>query len=252
MLFKLNGLVLKQRNIGEHDRILVLLTKEKGVVEVCARGVKRMRSPLAGGCMPLCYSEFCLFEGRKYITVDAATPIRNFYHLRLDPEKLALGEYFCDLASVLTPESESAWPMLRLLLNTLALLEDDRRQPLLLKAIFELRSAAIAGFMPDLVACSGCGAFEEKQMYFFPQDSCLLCGNCKAAHAREGQGGVLLRPAVLKAMRQILYADEEKLFSFSLKGDSLKQLDRITERYLWIHTGLQSRALSVYRALQAP
>ncbi len=54
MLEKLNGLVLKQRNIGENDRILVLLTKEKGVLEVCARGVKRMRSPLAAGCMPLC------------------------------------------------------------------------------------------------------------------------------------------------------------------------------------------------------
>ncbi len=250
MLFKLNGLVLKQRNIGENDRILVLLTKEKGVLEVCARGVKRMRSPLAAGCMPLCYSEFCLFEGKKYITVDAATPIRNFYQLRLDPEKLALGEYFCDLASVLTPEAESAWPMLRLLLNTLALLEDDRRQPVLLKAIFEFRSAAIAGFMPDLIGCSGCGIFESEQMYFLPQDSCLLCGNCKAAHPQQGQGGVLLRPAVLKAMRQILYADEDKLFSFSLKGESLKQLDRLTERYLLIHTGLQSRALSVYRALQ--
>ena len=189
MLFKLNGLVLKQRNIGENDRILVLLTKEKGVLEVCARGVKRMRSPLAAGCMPLCYSEFCLFEGKKYITVDAAAPIRNFYQLRLDPEKLALGEYFCDLASVLTPESESAWPMLRLLLNTLALLEDDRRQPVLLKAIFEFRSAAIAGFMPDLIGCSGCGIFEGEQMYFLPQDSCLLCGNCKAAHPQQGQGG---------------------------------------------------------------
>lgn len=74
MLEKLNGLVLKQRNIGENDRMLVLLTKEKGVLEVCARGVKRMRSPLAAGCMPLCYSEFCLFEGKKYITVDAAHP----------------------------------------------------------------------------------------------------------------------------------------------------------------------------------
>ena len=39
---------------------------------------------------------------------------------------------------------------------------------------------------------------------------------------------------------------------FVRRKDSLKQLDRITERYLWIHTGLQSRALSVYRALQAP
>ena len=154
------------------------------------------------------------------------------------------------MASVLTPEAESAWPMLRLLLNTLALLEDDRRQPVLLKAIFEFRSAAIAGFMPDLIGCSGCGIFESEQMYFLPQDSCLLCGNCKAAHPQQGQGGVLLRPAVLKAMRQILYADEDKLFSFSLKGESLKQLDRLTERYLLIHTGLQSRALSVYRALQ--
>lgn len=250
MLFKLNGLVLKQRNIGEHDRILVLLTRERGVLEVCARGVKRMRSPLAAGCMPLCYSEFCLFEGKKYITVDAATPIRNFYHLRLDAEKLALGEYFCDLASQLTPESESAWPMLRLLLNTLALLEDDRRQPVLLKAIFEFRSAAIAGFMPDLVGCSGCGKYEDERMYFLPQDSCLLCESC--AHSAQKGGGVALRPAVLKAMRQILYADEDKLFSFSLKGESLKQLDRITQRYLLIHTGLESRALSVYRSLRAP
>lgn len=94
MLEKLNGLVLKQRNIGENDRMLVLLTKEKGVLEVCARGVKRMRSPLAAGCMPLCYSEFCLFEGKKYITVDAATPHPQLLPAPAGPGKAGPGGVF--------------------------------------------------------------------------------------------------------------------------------------------------------------
>ena len=40
------------------------------------------------------------------------------------------------------------------------------------------RSAAIAGFMPDLVACAGCGCYTAPQMCFYPNEGTLYCADC--------------------------------------------------------------------------
>ena len=48
-------------------------------------------------------------------------------------------------------------------------------------------------------------------------------------------------------MRHIIYAEDAKLFQFNLKGDSLKQLEFITENYVLIQTEQRFKALDVYR-----
>lgn len=252
MLIKTQGLVLKQRSIGENDRILVILSRDRGIIEVSARGVKRMRSPLAAGSQVLCYSEFCIFQGKKYDTLDSAEVLHSFYDLRLDVTRLSLATYFCDLTHYLSPQPENAWSSLRLLLNTLSLLEQQKRDMTLLKAIFELRMMSLSGFMPDLVGCCACGEYEKEGMYFLPVEARLLCTDCFEQKARvPGVRENLLKytatPPVLHAMRHILYSDEEKLFRFQLKGDSLKQLEFICENYVLIQTDQRFRSLDVYR-----
>ncbi|MBC8610174.1 Recombination protein O [uncultured Ruminococcus sp.] len=247
MLLKTQGLVLKQRNIGENDRILVLLTKDYGIMEVSARGVKRMKSPLAGGCQLLSYSEFCIFQGKKYDTVNSAEVIHSFYNIRLDVAKLSLATYFCDLTNYLSPQKDSSWVSLRFLLNTLALLEDDKREMELLKCIFELKMLSFSGFMPNLVCCADCQAYETDPMYFLPIEAKLICADCIEKYKNSGLLKYTLTPPVLYAMRHIIYAEDAKLFQFNLKGDSLKQLEFITENYVLIQTEQRFKALDVYR-----
>jgi len=250
---KTKGMVLSHRNIGENDRILTVLTEELGLVEMAARRVKSPRSPLSAATQLLTYSEFCLFKGKQsYYIIDSAETIEPFYKLRLDVRKLALAGYFCELAASLSPAAENAVDSLRLLLNSIHLLQEEKLPEEQIKAIFELRALSLGGFLPNLIGCDECGEFEREQMIFLPLDGILLCADCLAQSPRRREGMIsFAAPApVLAAMRHIVYSETDRMFAFKIAGESLEQLARITEHYVLLHTEAKSKSLEVYRSLK--
>lgn len=248
MLIKTKGIVLGSRSIGENDRMITILSKELGVIEASARQVKRLKSPLAAATQVISFSEFCIFRGKKYDSINTAELIESFYTLRLDVEKLSLACYFCDLTGFLTPHGENAWACLRFLLNTLSFLQRDQHDPALLKSVFELKILSMAGFMPDLTCCQSCGVYEAEKMIFYPLQATLLCDACDA---QQGQQTIkfTLGTAVMYAMRHIIYADDNKIFSFRLQGNSLSQLSAVTEQYIAVQIEHTFRSLTVYKQL---
>ena len=86
--------------------------------------------------------------------------------------------YFCELALVFAPYDSADTELLRLILNSLHFLTAEKRFPPLIKAVTELRAASISGFMPDLVACGGCGKYEDDIMYFDIAGGALYCETC--------------------------------------------------------------------------
>ncbi len=253
MQIKTRGLALKHRNIGENDRIVTYLTGDLGVIEACARGVKSVRSQLSGPTQLLSYAELCLFKGKQpYYILDSAGTINSFYSLRLDVAKLALAGYFAELTCCISPGLENAPDFLRLLLNTLHLLQEEKFSLPLLKSIFELRALSVGGFMPNLVGCAVCGEYEKPGMVFFPLEGILVCGECFPAspYNREDVLRHALPAPVLAAMRRIVFSELDRLFSFRLSGASLEQLSRITEGYVLLHTEGKFKSLDCYRQLQ--
>lgn len=70
---------------------------------------------------------------------------QNFFGLRSDVEKLSLAVYLAQLCAQVAPAEEEAGEFLRLILNSLYLLEKDKRPQRLVKAVFELRLLAMGG-----------------------------------------------------------------------------------------------------------
>lgn len=248
MQIKTKALIIKQRNIGENDRILTLLTSDMGVIEATARSVKSTKSVLSASCQLLSYSEFCLFKGKSNYIVNSAETINNFYKLRLDVVKVSLAGYFCELANFLSPTNDNSWSVLRLLLNTLHLLETGKKDMELLKSIFELRILAVSGFMPDLVGCQSCGEFIKETMFFLPIDGMIMCGDCMGGSF--GAPKIALPEPVLMAMRHIVYSSDDKVFSFTLKDEPVKWLSHITEQYMLNQTDARFNSLEMYKTLK--
>ena len=163
-------IIRENNNIGEADRCVTARTRELGLVRASARGAQNMKNRNASATQLLSYSRLTLFKGREKYIIDEAEPLRIFFDLRADIEKLALAQYFCELAGVLAPSEEPAEEFLRLLLTALHLLGAGKRDPRLIKAVTELRLLALAGYMPDLTACRACGGTDGQPRHVAVSD----------------------------------------------------------------------------------
>ncbi len=241
------GIVLREVEYSDADKLLDLLTKDRGLITVKARGVRRGSSTLKSACQLLAYSEFTLFEYKDRFTVNEAQPIEQFRELREDIELLSLGSYFAQASAMVAQEDAPNPQLLSLLLNALFALSRLKKPQMLVKAAFELRLACLAGFAPDLSGCAVCGNPEPDR--FLLSQGELHCSDC----AGESTEGIRLpvSPAVLGAMRYIVWCEAKKLYAFRLEGDALRSLNGITESYLMTQLEHSFSTLDFYKSLQS-
>ena len=243
MLIQTKAIVIKENNVGETDRLVTLLTEKAGVIRAFARGARNVKSKALSATRLFCYSEMSIWASADKFVIREAEPKEVFFGLREDIAKIALAQYFAQLMIELAPAEENAADYLKLLLNTLHFLEQGSKPPAQLKAILELRLLSMAGYMPALEACAGCGAFESKTMFFFPQSGQLFCENCH-------KGGQAVSISVVTAMRYILYSDFQKVFSFTLTDEALGELENISERFLLEQTDKRFPTLEFYKTVK--
>lgn len=242
-----DGLIIREQNIGEQNRVVTVLTRSNGVLRAFVRGCRSLTSPKGSATRLLCYSRLTFFAGRDSYTIDEAQSEEMFIPLRSDVVKMSLAQYFCELALHFVPENMPADETLRLFLNALYYLSKGKQPPGLIKAAVELRLLTLSGYMPDLICCEGCKCYEHEKMYFLPKKGTLLCGDCIQD---GGEYAILLGMGVTTAMRHCVYADFEKLFRFTLPPDSVKLLERASEEYLLHLSEKNFKTLDFYKTIK--
>ena len=108
MQIETDGLVIMERQVGESDRLITVLTREEGVLRAFARKAKLLRSSKLSATQLLCYSRFLIYKGRDKYIIDDAQPVEVFFDLRRDIGSLSLAQYFCELAGALAPQEAEA------------------------------------------------------------------------------------------------------------------------------------------------
>jgi DNA repair protein RecO (recombination protein O) len=178
--------------------------------------------------------------------------------LRGDLDRFAAAQYIADVAGEVCVENNDEGEMLRLTLNTLYMLSETDRDVDFVKAVFELRTAALSGFCPDLTACGLCEGTEGEPMYLDVMNGSLRCGECFGTEAdtdsRIGAATATvilpLSPSVLHGMRYVIGAPAKRVFSFTLPEEAQADFCRVCEKYLVNQLERSFRTLEFYHNIR--
>ena len=244
MYLTIQAIVLRVTDYNDRDALLTVLSRSHGKLTVKARGLRRKNSPLIAPCQLLAYGEFTLFEYKGQYTINEAHSLELFQGLRRDLGKLSLGTYFAQVADVLSQEDMPNPELQSLLLNCLFALSKLNEPEWKVKAVFELRAATLAGYMPDLFGCHVCGSQTPDK--FDISEGMLECTRC-----RNLGGGIRMpvTPGVLEAMRYICLCEPKKLLAFSIGQGNLEKLCNLTEAYLTTQLERGFTTLDFYKSL---
>jgi len=177
-MYKTEAVVLRQRRLGEADRILVIYTPSLGKMDVKARGVRKMTSRMSGHLQPLTRCMLQLAQGHVSDVVAGCETLESFQPLRDDLDRLSRALYAAELNDRFSPERAQSFPTYRLLLDTLRRLASTDEPDMVLR-FFEMRLVDQCGFRPELEVCSGCGSrLEPEQNRFAPLSGGAVCQSC--------------------------------------------------------------------------
>ena len=148
MYLTVRAIVLRVSDYNDRDALLTVLTQNYGKLTIKARGLRRKNSPLIAPCQLLAYGEFTLFEYQGKYTINEARALELFQGLRRELTLLSLGSYFAQVTELISQEDMPNPELQSLLLNSLYALSELKKPEALVKAVFELRSACLAGYTP--------------------------------------------------------------------------------------------------------
>ena len=242
------GIVLRETEFKDADKILTLLTPDRGRISVIARGVRRKRCKYAACAQPLAWSEWTLDQRGEWYYAREGGTLMLFDGLRTDLERMALGFYFAELTEAVTG-AEPAPEVLRHLLNGLYAVSELKKEPELARAAFELRLLSLVGYEPLADGCAVCGRPDPQDAVLDVTQGILHCRACTV----KGNGITKkLCPAALAAMRHILYGDPRRLYAFTLGGEAQKQLSAAAEAFVSVQLERNFRTLDFYKSLRNP
>lgn len=243
-LYRVEGIVLRSRPFGEADRLVTLLTRERGKHRAVARGARRPRSTLAAGVQPFVHASFLLWRGRTLDGVSQCQVIEGFRPLREELERMARAACACELAEGLLREDDpqpEAFALLREVLRLLAGAEPGALDRVLLAGQWRLLS--LAGFRPELSACAQCGApLPPGEAAFAPGAGGAVCPACRGGQSVVLSGAAraaldyLLRHPPDAALRLRLAPGDQRALAAAADAFAEHVLERPLNSRAWLET----------------
>lgn len=234
------GVVLFTAPVGESDRRVVLLTRERGKITAFARGARRQGSPLLAATNPFVFGHFQVYEGRTAYNLVQANVRNYFTELAAELPGVYYGFYFLEFADYYAREGNDEEDMVNLLYVALKSLLNPRLPDLLVRRVFELKAMVINGEYPQTFQCVSCGK-EEELSYFSPRRGGCLCPGC----AREQPAVRALSEAARYTLQYIIVTPVEKLYTFTVTPQVLEEVDALVKSCVAVYIDRSFKSLEV-------
>lgn len=240
---------LKAYNLNDADKIIVMYSKENGLIKGVAKGIKKPKSKLGARMDLLVANSLQLIKGRSMDTIIQAHTLNHFRKTREDINKLMLSSYVSEVVMNFGEGSESASKEIyNLLYKALSKIsESDNKKDMLIAAIkFQLKILLIMGFCVELDTCLCCREqVLDEDMYFSASMGGIICKECNE-HL-----GVKLK--MHHKIRDFLQAMLQ--FDFDFESDYDKKATEkvcqvcfdLLDEYIKIHTNKRQKSVKLLK-----
>jgi len=244
--------VLRQRALGEADRIVTVFSRERGKQSAVARGARRIASKFGGRLEFFNRLSLMLHAGRSLAVITSAQTIASAWENLVNPEAYAAASYVAETVDALCEPDLAVPEVYDALCDFQSALSRHVDRDELLTAM-DLRLLDALGFGPELDACARCGAplgrrpLKGGRAQLSPQAGGLVCDECARALDAELRDG--REPAVLRlSARDFARLRELRAIAFDQlgagQGQAHVQLRRITQAFVEHQMGRRSRSMA--------
>jgi DNA repair protein RecO (recombination protein O) len=231
-LYHERGVVLRTYKLGEADRIVSFLTRDRGKVRAVAKGVRKTKSRFGGRLEPTSHVALLLYEGRGELDiVSQAETLDHFRPLRDDLDRLGRAVSMLEAADQLAQERQPHRRLYEMLVGALRTLA-DQDAPMVVPGFF-LKALALEGFRPQVEVCVACGS-EGPLVSWAMEEGGLRC----AAHRQ----GPAISPEAVAVLQDMLGGRLGTALNES-RGPVVSEVDHLVVRAVEHH--LERRLRSV-------
>lgn len=247
-LYSSDALILRTYKLGEADRIVVFLTRDRGKKRGVAKGARRLRSKFVGGLEPLTQARVAYFEKerRELVSVNYSEPSCSPLSAT-DPEALGYAQYFAELLDEWAQEADADERLYRLGAAMVeALVAGTAAAPL--ARYFEYWLLRLQGVYPPHLVCRQCGgalgdgergdAFLETGGHEFTCAACSPCGR-----------GLRLSSGALAVVSGLRAVAPRKVGDLGLTTPVMRELESVHRTLIALHLEKELRSVRVLKSM---
>ena len=180
--FVTDAINLKSYNLSEADKIMVMYSKQNGLIKGVAKGCKRPKSKLGARMDLLVANQLMLNKGRNLDTICEAKSLNTFRDNRQNIDKLLYSTYVSEVINNFGVENDPcSCEVYDLLYKALEKISNakDRKEILIGAIKFQLKIMEISGFGVELDTCLCCREqVLDENMYFSSKMGGIICEEC--------------------------------------------------------------------------
>ncbi len=229
MIEKIEGIIISEQAYGETSKIINVLTPDRGIISLMAKGARKLKSDLANVSSKLNYGYFNIYyKENKLSTLVSVDVINSFKNVRKDIEKISYVSFLLDLSNQVMKHN----PHKLIFTNLLASLKkiDEGFDPIIITNIIELKYLDLLGVMPILDCCSGCGKTSNIVTLSNIKGG-YVCSNCVTNEK-------IVSEKTIKLIRMFYYVDIDKITKLEISNLCKNEINEFLDNYYEQYTGL--------------
>lgn len=235
--YYITGIILSRENIGEKDRLIVFLTREKGKLRAVARSSRRISSKMAGSLEPFNLVRCWIHIGKTFDIIKGVELIKTFPNLIKDIKRYLLINRIVEFVQYIVQENDESPELFRLLFGTMSAMNDYENINSIY-IFFWINALALAGYKMRLDRCI-CG---KKDVNVFSSSmGGVLCNAC----TEKVNNVINISSYALTLLREYTHMKLSEAIKMEVPQYLIKEVENIIVNFRIHHTSIRLKSEEV-------
>lgn len=229
MIEQVEGIIINEKAYGETSKIINVLTRDRGIIGIMAKGAKTMKSELRSVTDKLTYGTFNIYYKKdKLSTLISVDVINNLRNIKKDITKISYSSFLLELTEQVIKQNNDS-DIYDMLINGILKINEGF-DPLVITNILELKYLDKLGVMPIIDCCSVCGNTNNIVTLSSVRGG-YICKNCL-------KNDTIVNEKTIKLIRMFYYVDISKISKLEVSDEAKFEINRFLDEYYDSYTGL--------------